>query len=66
MKFTAIATQGRQDFSQWVTSYSLSYSEDGTKYTIYSVGGHQKVWMTMSKYGLLAQPFTNSLQVINT
>ncbi|CAH3183434.1 unnamed protein product [Porites evermanni] len=44
MKFTAIATQGRQDYSQWVTSYSLSYSEDGTKYTIYSVGGHQKVF----------------------
>ena len=47
MKFTAIATQGRQDYSQWVTSYSLSYSEDDTKYTIYSVGGHQKVCMTM-------------------
>ena len=47
MKFTAIATQGRQDFSQWVTSYSLSYSEDGTKYTIYSVGGQQKVCMTI-------------------
>lgn len=43
MKINALATQGRADFDQWVTSYTLSYSEDGTKYSLYSVGGHQKV-----------------------
>lgn len=41
---TAIATQGRANYNQWVTSFTLSYSEDGTKFTVYSVGGQQKVW----------------------
>lgn len=42
-KITAVALQGRADFDQWVTSYTLSYSEDGGKYSVYSVGGQQKV-----------------------
>ncbi|XP_015763702.1 PREDICTED: uncharacterized protein LOC107342725 [Acropora digitifera] len=41
---TAIATQGRPNYNQWVTSFTLSYSEDGTKFTVYSVGGQQKVF----------------------
>ncbi|XP_078353361.1 uncharacterized protein LOC144638092 isoform X2 [Oculina patagonica] len=44
VQITACATQGRADYDQWVTSYTLSYSEDGSKYSVYSVGGHQKVF----------------------
>ncbi|XP_068676816.1 uncharacterized protein [Montipora foliosa] len=41
---TAIATQGRADYNQWVSSFTLSYSEDGAKFTVYTVGGQQKVF----------------------
>ena len=33
MKFTGIATQGRQDSSQWVTAYYIYYSWDGEYYS---------------------------------
>lgn len=34
-KVTGIKTQGRQDADQWVTSYTVSYSNDGTTFTSY-------------------------------
>ncbi|KAK3735291.1 hypothetical protein QZH41_003361, partial [Actinostola sp. cb2023] len=37
-KVTGIATQGRYDYSQWVTSYSLQYSLDGKIFTNYEKG----------------------------
>mgnify|MGYP001793516290 CR=1 FL=1 len=44
---TGVATQGRYDGNQWVTTYLLSYSRNGIKYYPYSelgrvrVGGHR-------------------------
>ena len=38
---TGIQIQGRQDADQWVTSFTISYSSDGTTYTFYQNG---KVW----------------------
>lgn len=35
MRITKIATQGRQDTSQWVTQYYLSYSQDVIIFTDY-------------------------------
>ena len=35
MRITKIATQGRQDASQWVTQYYVSYSQDGIIFTDY-------------------------------
>ena len=32
---TGIQIQGRQDADQWVTSFTISYSSDGTTYTFY-------------------------------
>ena len=32
---TGIQIQGRQDADQWVTSFTISYSSDGTTYTSY-------------------------------
>ena len=32
---TGIKTQGRQDTDQWVTSYTISYSNDGHTFTSY-------------------------------
>ena len=44
---TKVATQGRYDSNQWVTSYSLSYSVDGTHWVWYRLSdGHIKVWLT--------------------
>ena len=41
---TKVATQGRYDGKQWVTSYSLSYSVDGAHWVWYRLSdGHIKV-----------------------
>jgi len=40
---TKVATQGRQDDSQWITSYSLSYSHAGSFWVQYTVRGRKKV-----------------------
>ena len=40
---TKVATQGRQDASQWVTSYSLSYSLTSSYWVQYTVRGKKKV-----------------------
>ena len=36
---TRIATQGRSDWSQWVTKYRLQYSEDGVNFHFYKALG---------------------------
>ena len=38
-----VATQGRQDANQWVKSYKLTYSQDGTRFVPYKVGRRVKV-----------------------
>jgi len=41
---TKVATQGRYESDQWVMSYSLSYSVDGTHWAWYRLAdGHIKV-----------------------
>ena len=40
---TKVATQGRHDAFQWVTSYSLSYSLTGSYWVQYTVRGKKKV-----------------------
>ena len=46
---TKVATQGRYDGDDWVTSYSLSYSVDGAHWVWYRLSdGHIKVWLTCS------------------
>ena len=48
---TKVATQGRYETNQWVTSYSLSYSVDGTHWVWYRLSdGHIKVWLTCSVF----------------
>ncbi|CAH3034581.1 unnamed protein product, partial [Pocillopora meandrina] len=34
-KVTGVATQGRQDADQWVTSYKLQYGSDGLNFQYY-------------------------------
>jgi len=46
---TRVATQGRQGSSQWVTSYSLSYSLTGSYWVRYTVRGKKKV-MTIAQF----------------
>ena len=38
-----VATQGRQDFPQWVKSYALSYGMNGVDYETYEQDGSVKV-----------------------
>ena len=38
-----IATQGRSEYDQWVTGYSLSYSVDGNYFPMYKLCGEIKV-----------------------
>lgn len=42
-KVTGVATQGRHDHSQWVTSYTVAYSLDGKKFKPYLEYGKRKV-----------------------
>ena len=44
VKITKIATQGRQDYEQWVANYTLSYCEDGkTEFQEYQENDADKV-----------------------
>ena len=38
-KVTRVATQGRQDADQWVTSYKLQYGNDGVNFQYYKEQG---------------------------
>ena len=38
-KVTRVATQGRNDHSQWITKYKLQYSNDGVNFRYYRVQG---------------------------
>ena len=44
-KVTGLATQGRQDGSWWVTSYSISLSYDGVFFEDYKENNVKKVYM---------------------
>jgi len=43
MKVTAVATQGRGKYDQWVTKYKLQYSDDGKSFQYYEEEGKDKV-----------------------
>ena len=42
-KITGLATQGRNNFGQWVTKYKVQYSDDGASFRYYSDHGGIKV-----------------------
>jgi len=46
VRLVKVATQGRWDYPQWVTSYSLSYSMDGNSFQVYKECGEVKVSFT--------------------
>ena len=39
----AVSTQGNSQADQWVTTYTLQISTDGSTFTNYTEGGHVKV-----------------------
>ena len=43
MRVVKIATQGRQDYGQWVTQYYLSYSQDGAHFAEVKINSHRRV-----------------------
>ena len=45
----AVATQGRQDYNQWVTLYYLSFSVDGVYFARYVKNGRTKVMKRFEK-----------------
>jgi len=45
---TKVATQGRHDASQWITSYSLSHSLAGSFWVQYTVRGKKKVVIVLT------------------
>ena len=53
MRITKIATQGRQDASQWVTQYYVSYSQGGIIFTDYKAKSSRWVcyWLLLRKLG---------------
>jgi len=47
---TQILTQGRQDYNQWVKTYTVSYSNNGRRFTLYRVRGRVRVRFTVTLY----------------
>ena len=43
MRVVKIATQGRQDYRQWVTQYYLSYSQEGAHFAEFKINSNRKV-----------------------
>ena len=43
----AVATQGRNAYAQWVTSYKIGYGNDAINFLVYSESGSNadKVWL---------------------
>ena len=39
-KVTGVATQGREDYPQWVTNYKLQYGNDGVSFEYYKEQGN--------------------------
>lgn len=58
VKVTGIATQGRQDYNQWVTQYIVSYSPDSTNFRFYREGKSTKVRVILSIFNLFRVIFT--------
>lgn len=54
-----ILTQGRRDSNQWVKSYTVAYSDDGTNFKMYKDKGQDKV-----KYSTIIRLFVERLQII--
>ena len=49
VRITKLATQGRQDYDQWVKTFTLSYTLDGNpSFQIYQENGAEKVWWSIS------------------
>ena len=55
---TGIATQGRQDHPQWVTSYAVSHSRDGRRFVPYRQYGRTRVSCVVASW-------ENGLKVLN-
>ena len=49
-RVTRVATQGREDYNQWVTQYQLQYSNDSFKFEDYKEHGQEA---TKVKYDVL-------------
>ena len=58
VKVTGIATQGRQDYNQWVTQYIVSYSPDSNNFRFYQEGRSTKVRVILSIFNLFRVIFT--------
>ena len=62
----AIAVQGRQDYDQWVTSYSVKYGNDGVRFTNYG-SGRRGVRLNQSFFGEFNPAHPNiSMHILHT
>ena len=47
-RVTAVATQGRSNYNQWVTKYKLQYSDNGATFTYYMETGQNVAKVTQT------------------
>ena len=55
---TGIKTQGRYNAHQWVTSYRVSYSNDGSTFQIYKENNKDKVCIQLKTVARASQGIT--------
>lgn len=61
-----VATQGRPDYAQWVTSYSLSYSVNGVDYEMFEQDSSVKVRVSLpSLYWINGNLVPGSFRCLN-
>ena len=65
-RVTRIATQGRQNSDQWVTSYYMSYSRKGRRYTPYREKRRTKVCSRGRQTSVSVNPIRSSVPIIRS
>ena len=65
-RVTRVATQGRQNSAQWVTSYYISYSRNGYKVIPYREGRRTKVKILFLCFCPLILPHVQSTLTLRT
>jgi hypothetical protein len=62
-RVTGVATQGRNAYNEWVTTYKILYSSDGVSWSTYKENGQDKIFIGNSdQNGVVKNDFSSPFQ----